>query len=286
MPEHRLIIIPTLVYTKHPYAVYLSSLRMIPVNSTIWTIQFIHNGLDQMKDLRVPYYLRLRDALADQIDRGLLGPHAKLPSERELKDAYDINRVTVRQALMQLESEGLIYRLVRRGWYVSPPRLFYDPTKTTGFMDNVCSQGRVPETVMLYKREIPASSRVKDYLALEIGAPVFLLRRRRLIDGRSVLVEHININANLCPGLLDLPLECSLTEIFREHYGIEISRIQINMYPAPLNNAQAEELQVVAGTPGLLLTRSSYDQHGNIVEYDQEFWRHDALEISIEVKAT
>ena len=55
------------------------------------------------------------------------------------------------------------------------------------------------------------------------------------------------------------------------------------MFPAPLNEAQAQELQVVSGTPGLLLTRSSFDQQGNIVEYDQEFWRHDALEISIEV---
>lgn len=235
-----------------------------------------------MKDLHVPYYLRLRDALANQIEGGLLGPHVKLPSERELKETYDINRVTVRQALMQLESEGLIYRLIRRGWYVSPSRLVYDPTKNIGFMDNVRLQGRTPETSILSKSEVSASSWANRHLGIEVGAPVFLLRRRRSIDGLAVLVEHINVNAKLCPGLLDFPLECSLTELFKEHYGITISRTQINMYPAPLNEAQADELKVVAGAPGLFLTRASYDQNDNIVEFDQEFWRHDVLEISIE----
>lgn len=237
-----------------------------------------------MKDLHVPYYLRLRDALASQIENGLLGPHTKLPSERELKETYDINRVTVRQALMQLESEGLVYRLIRRGWYVSPARLFYDPTQSVSFMDNVRSQGRVPGTEILSQSEISASPWATQHLGVDSGAPLFLLRRRRSIDDRAVLIEHININAKLCPGLLDLPLECSLTDIFHEHYGIQISRTRINMYPAPLNEAQAEALQVVAGTPGLFLSRASYDQHGNIVEFDQEFWRHDALEISIDVE--
>ena len=238
-----------------------------------------------MKDLHVPYYLRLRDTLANQIESGQLGFHTKLPSERELKETYDLNRMTVSQALMQLESEGLVYRLIRRGWYVSPPRLCYDPTQHIGFIENVRSQGRVPETVILSQSEILASPLLSHHLGVDRGAPLFLLCRRRSIDGRAVLIEHINVNANLCPDLLDLELECSLTDIFCKHYGIHISRTKINMYPAPLNEAQADELKVVTGTPGFFLSRASYDQHGNIVEYDQEFWLHDALEISLDVKS-
>ncbi len=236
-----------------------------------------------MKDLHVPYYLRLRDALANQIENGQLDVHARLPSERTLKETYDINRVTVRQALMQLESEGLIYRLIRRGWYVSPPRLKYDPTQNTGFMDNVRAQGRVPETVILSTRKIAASAWVNQHLGIDVGAPVYLIRRRRLIDGLSVLVEHIYVNARFFPGLLKLPLERSLTHVFNQQYGIQVEHMEINMYPAPLHNDQAEELKVVAGTPGLFLSRSSYDRQGNIIEFDQEFWRHDVLEISLEV---
>ncbi len=51
-------------------------------------------------------------------------------------DAFGITRMTIRQALFQLEAEGLIYRLNRRGWFVSPPRLCYDPTANMSFTEN------------------------------------------------------------------------------------------------------------------------------------------------------
>ncbi len=51
-------------------------------------------------------------------------------------DAFGITRMTIRQALFQLEAEGLIYRLNRRGWFVSPPRLRYDPTANLSFTEN------------------------------------------------------------------------------------------------------------------------------------------------------
>lgn len=236
-----------------------------------------------MNDSLVPLYIKLRETLARKIKEGVLIPHEKLPSERELTETYEINRMTVRQALKQLESGGLIYRSVRRGWYVTPQRLFYDPTQNERFMDNVRSQGRKPETVMLSKNEISDPGESYSHLDIETGAPIYQIRRRRLIDGHSVLVENMSINAKLCPGLLNQPLEGSLTAVILEKYGIRITRTSVDMYPAPLGEAEAKELQVVAGTPCLYLSRTSYDQHGNVVEYDQEFWRHDVLQISIEV---
>ena len=50
--------------------------------------------------------------------------------------AFGITRMTIRQALFQLEAEGLIYHLNRRGWFVSPPRLGYDPTANLSFTEN------------------------------------------------------------------------------------------------------------------------------------------------------
>ena len=105
----------------------------------------------------------------------------------------------------------------------------------------------------------------------------------RLIDERPVLVEHLHVNAGRCPGLLRLPLEQSLTKLLAEHYGIVERRAQIRVRPTALTASQAEPLQVTAGTPGLYLTRATYDQHDNVVEFDQEFWRQDVLEVAIEV---
>lgn len=232
---------------------------------------------------KVPYYLQIRDHLASQIETATLRPNAKLPSERTLSEAFGTTRMTARQALLQLEAEGLIHRLDRRGWFVSPPRLQLDPTLNISFTENVTSQGRQPGTVLLSQEQTTASAWDFHHLGVTAGEPVFLIRRMRLIDERPVLVEHLHVNANRCPGLLHLPLDQSLTKLLAEHYGIVERRAQIRVRPTALTAAQAEPLQVAAGTPGLYLTRTTYDQDDNVVEFDQEFWRYDVLEVAIEV---
>lgn len=231
----------------------------------------------------MPYYLRIRDHFASLIERGSLVSGEKLPSERKLKDRFRITRVTVRRALMQLETEGLIYREKRRGWFVSPPRLRYDPTMNVSFTESVMAQGRVPGTIVLSKERISATSWESEHLNVPIGAPVYLIRRIRLVDARPVLIEHIHVDAARCPGLLDLPLDRSLTGLLSENFGIVEQRARIVMRPAALKEPQAEPLGVTAGTPSLHLFRIIYDQFGDVVEFDQEFWRHDALEIAVDV---
>ncbi len=97
------------------------------------------------------------------------------------------------------------------------------------------------------------------------------------------MVERLHVNAGLCRGLLDLPLDQSLTELLAQHYGIIVRRARIALHPAALLGSQAEALGVAVGTPGLYLTRTSFDQFNNVIEFDQEFWRHEALEIYVDV---
>ena len=84
-------------------------------------------------DRRVPYYMRFRNHFAAAIEAGTLPPGTKLPPERALAEEFSITRVTVHQALVRMEAEGLIFREERRGWFVSPPRVRYDPTANTSF---------------------------------------------------------------------------------------------------------------------------------------------------------
>ena len=76
-----------------------------------WTIPeaarwSIPNQVRTSWDRKVPYYLRIRDHFASLIETGALSPGMKLPPERMLGEKFRITRVTVRQALMQLEAEG------------------------------------------------------------------------------------------------------------------------------------------------------------------------------------
>ena len=59
------------------------------------------------------------DTILQQIERGLFTTQSKRqPSERELSDSFNASRLTVKQALLHLESQGIIYRKERRGWFL------------------------------------------------------------------------------------------------------------------------------------------------------------------------
>ena len=234
-----------------------------------------------MWNRRVPYYLRVRDHFAALIEREVLVSGAKLPPERALADEFSITRVTVRQALMRLEAEGLIFREERRGWFVSPPRVQYDPTANTSFTKSITEQGRVAGTTVLSKQQVAASQWECAHLGCAVGDPIFIIGRLRTVDRRAVLVEQIHVRAERCPGLLDYPLDQSMTGIMSEKFGIIEHRAQIIMRPTALSEFPAKALGVAVGTPSLYLSRTILDQFNEVVELDQEFWRHDAIEICV-----
>lgn len=230
-----------------------------------------------------PQYLVLRDQIARNIEIGNQPPCAKLPSERQLQGETGAARGTIREALFQLEAEGLIYRRDRSGWYVSPPAVIYDPTRWAGFMAYVTEQGRTPSTETLSKDSAPVPSAVEDIFGVAPGEMLYTIRRRRLIDGRPVLIEQITVNPALAPDLLSHSLDASLTHILTTYYDVTVARNCVNMRPCALVREVAEALGVKSGTPGLLVVRTSFDAAGGVVEYDQEYWRHDAIRIHVDL---
>jgi len=198
------------------------------------------------------HYLGVRDAIAARIAGGELKPGERLPSERQLQVGGGVARGTIREALFQLEAEGVIYRKDRSGWYVSPPPVVYDPTRWEGFMSYV--------------------------------EALYRIRRRRSVDGRAVLVETIVVDAAMAPDLLSHPLDGSLTSVLKSAYNIAVARNRVDMQPCALTRGEAEALQVKSGLPGLNVVRTSYDAQGRVVEFDREYWRHDALKISVDIR--
>lgn len=230
-----------------------------------------------------PQYLVLRDQIAHGIEIGKLVPGSKLPSERQLQGDSGAARGTIREALFQLEAEGLIYRRDRSGWYVSPPAITYNPTRWSGFMTYVAEQGRIPGTQTLSKGLVPAPPAVADIFRTAPGAPLYNIHRRRSVDLRAVLVERIIVDPAMAPGLLEHSLDGPLTQILSREYGITVARNRIDMKPCALVKFAADALGVKPGTPGLLVVRTSIAADGRVVEYDQEYWRHDAIRVHVDL---
>lgn len=230
------------------------------------------------------HYIGLRDHIASRIARGELTSGDKLPSERRLQGDLGVARGTIREGLFRLEAEGVIYRRGRSGWYVSPPPVVYDPTRWEGFMSYVEAQGRTPATETISAEAIVADPLLAEVFSRPTGAPLYMIRRRRYVDSRAVLVERIVVDAALAPDLLRFSFDQSLTSILKSAYGLSVARTQLLMQPCALTGYEAEALRLKSGLPGLAVQRTSYDAQGRVVEFDHEYWRHDAVRISVDTR--
>lgn len=222
-------------------------------------------------------------ALQEQIEHGLLSAGCKLPAERRLSEVFDTTRITLREALVQLEARGLIYREERRGWFISAPRLDYDLVERSHFHAMVQAQGREPSTQLLAAQRVPASALVCDCLGLAPLSSVVRISRARRIDGRLVLYVEHHLDAQHFPDILDRDLNLPLTELYARHYGIEYGRVRFEVSPTALYGEAAAALKVSEGSPGLRILRVNEDRLGRVIDCDIEYWRHDAIRVKVEV---
>lgn len=65
-----------------------------------------------------PFYLQIYQELLAQINQGTYPPGSKLPSEKELAEAYNVSRITSKKAMDTLAADGVISRTPGRGTFV------------------------------------------------------------------------------------------------------------------------------------------------------------------------
>ncbi|MBN3786285.1 UTRA domain-containing protein [Burkholderia sp. Bp8963] len=238
-----------------------------------------------MSDRPPTQITQIRQALAGQIDSGLLTPGMKLPSERELCELFDTTRITLKDALLALEAEGLIYREERRGWFVAYPRLNYNPLYRTYFQRMVTLQKREVETRVVATSQVVASPVLCREMELAPLTRLYQICRLRYLDGRAVsYVEHF-LKPERFPNILERDLSKSLTLTYMRHYDLHFSRSRFEIYPSAARGEVAQHLNVTPGSPILMIARVNYDQHGMLVDCDHEYWRHDAVRISVDSQA-
>ncbi|MBD1557737.1 UTRA domain-containing protein [Vibrio sp. S9_S30] len=228
-------------------------------------------------------YVEIKIAVEEQIESGLLPPGQKLPPERKLAESFGTTRVTLREALSLLEIEGKIYREDRRGWFISPPPLSYDPGKDISFTALAIANERKPRTDVLTAKTILATKYASQILDLQPFSDVHKIERLRYLDERPVMHVTHYVQPDYAPSLLEHDLTLSLSGLCASEYGIHPASTQIRLRTTSLLGDIAQSLRATPGAPAMVIERSSLDHSGAIIDCRIEYWRHDAISIESSV---
>src|SRR5215208_2910022 len=89
------------------------------------------------KDLPIPLYHQLKDALLKAIETGKWKSDEQLPNETRLAEHYRVSKITVRQALQELASMGYIRREQGRGTFVADRKFYEGPRELMSFTEEM-----------------------------------------------------------------------------------------------------------------------------------------------------
>lgn len=222
-------------------------------------------------------YLKIKESLVEQIESGLLQVRQKLPSERKLAEAFSTTRVTLREALGSLEAEARIYREDRRGWFVCPEPLRYDPRLTLNFAEMAKQQGREALTELKLAKQTLTNKQSAKLLQVPMLTELYQLERVRYLEQRPVVYVINYIKADYFENLLKHDLTQSLTATYQKHYAVSYQRTHYRVSTTSLFADIALALRATPGSPAMLVERINYDQQGRLIDCDLEYWRHDAI---------
>ena len=233
-------------------------------------------SLDLTLDRRspVPLYYQLSQELERAITSGVLKPGDKIDTEVEISEKYGLSRPTVRQAIQELVSKGLLVRRRGVGTQVVHSQVRRQ-VELTSLFDDLARGNHRPKTTVEVLKVIGADSTVATALNVAEGTDVLYLERVRF-DGEEPLAHMQNW---LPVDLVDTTAEelegHGLYDLLRRA-GVQMRVANQRIGAKAAGTREARLLAVRKGSPLLTMERTAFDVTGRAVEYGTHAYRADS----------
>src|SRR5699024_932590 len=129
------------------------------------------------KNSPLPIYYQLSEQIKRLIQTEQLLPGDLLPSEREYAERHNISRMTVRQAISNLVTEGLLCRKKGKGTFVTEKKFEQNLQGLTSFSEDMQSRGYAPSNKLISFKLTQADQPIAKSLRLNAGEAVYEIKR-------------------------------------------------------------------------------------------------------------
>lgn len=209
-------------------------------------------------------------------------PGSLIPSDAILAEQYGVNRLTARNAVNALISEGLLKRVSRKGVYVLYGKIEQDLGLLAGFTSTMNINHRKPSIKILDFKIRAAGPKYADIFQIKPEDEIYYIRRLCYADDEPISLEEIYIPRYAAEKLEGINLSIfSLREAFNL-LGIRLECAYETLEIVEIDAQEARLLDTDDQRNVFLVRYSSQDDKGSTVEYAKCYIRGDKFLFSVD----
>lgn len=214
-----------------------------------------------------PLYYQIREDIREKINSGEYPTNSLIPSEAELCEVYNVSRVTVRRAILDLVQEGILTRGKGKGTFVSETYGLTTMNGVQSFTQELLGLNMRPSAKLLSCKIRQADQALRRTLDLSEGEQVVTISRLRLTNNEPCMVEVMNFPYKLVPGIEQEDLAESIYCLLKSKYHREVVYAKDILEPIIIGDYESKLLELTKPTAGLRTNRVGYDANHRVIEY-------------------
>jgi GntR family transcriptional regulator len=236
----------------------------------------------------LPIYQQIRRTVKFWILDKDYNPNDKIPPELELAKQFDVNRMTIRQALSPLVEEGLLIRKRGEGTFVTTDEELIQgmSLKHIGMTNELLLPLMKSKTLTVEKKELEPSHLVREKLELDedVHHVVRIKRDRLVTEGfRAFTINYLPLEIGRKLGedeLLKKPLLKIMEDDLKINFIEAFQTIEVSF----ADEETATHLGIHPGVPTLLTERIMYTEKGKPVELVHTIYEANQYKCCLQLK--
>lgn len=228
-----------------------------------------------------PMYRQIADALREKISAGELKPGDALPTESSLQEAFNVSRVTVRQALKLLTEEQIVESIQGSGTYVKEERVNYDIYQLTGFYEKLADRNVDTHSEVSIFEVLKADAKLAEKLNLSHDDKVWHVKRVRFIKKKPVNLEETWMPLALFPDLTWEVMENSKYHYVEQIKKLVIDRSEQELVPIMPSEEAIAALSLDPAKPILEKVSRGFLKDGRVFEYSRNVFNTDDYKFTL-----
>ena len=229
----------------------------------------------------IPIYFQIAKLFEEYIFEGILKPGDALPPEHEIAETFEISRMTVRRAISELITAGLVYARKGKGTFVAEPRLDDVIFELGDVHKDISEKGMKPSSKLLGVRIVRANKILANKLEVPIGTNCLYFSLVLSADNEPLVYEKKYVKYTKQKPILETELKdpslSNLAVTHGDHFPTTSKRV---LHASIVTEEEAAILEVELNTPVFVVEQTIYDTDKKPVGWGKSIYRGDKYKLT------